>query len=118
MEPRFHSGDLAIVRSQSSYHVGEIVAYHNKMLHTIVLHRIIGRDGSRYIFKGDNNDFVDFEHPAASQLLGALWIHVPGLGAKLQSIRSPALEGILIALGILLFTGAAFTRRRRRGRSA
>jgi hypothetical protein len=116
MEPRFHSGDLAIVRSQSSYHVGEIVAYHNKMLHTIVLHRIIGRDGSRYIFKGDNNDFVDFEHPDASQLLGALWIHVPGLGAKLQSIRSPALEGILITLGILLFTGAAFTRRRRRGR--
>jgi signal peptidase I len=116
MEPRFHSGDLAIVRSQSSYRVGEIVAYHNKMLHTIVLHRIIGRDGSRYIFKGDNNDFVDFEHPAASQLIGALWIHVPGLGARLQSIRSPALEGILIAVGVLLFTGAAFTRRRRRRR--
>jgi signal peptidase I len=116
MEPHFHSGDLAVVRSQSSYHVGEIVAYHNKMLHTIVLHRIIGRDGSRYIFKGDNNDFVDFEHPAASQLVGALWIHVPGLGARLQSIRSPALVGILVAFGVLLFTGAAFTRRRRRRR--
>ncbi len=116
MEPHFHSGDLAIVRSQSSYHVGEIVAYQNKMLHTIVLHRIIGRDGSRYIFKGDNNDFVDFEHPAAGQLIGALWIHAPGLGARLQSIRSPALVGILIAAGMLLFTGAAFTRRRRRSR--
>jgi signal peptidase I len=116
MEPRFHTGDLALVRSQSSYHVGEVVAYHNKMLHTIVLHRIIGRDGSRYIFKGDNNDFVDFEHPAASQLIGALWIHVPGLGARLQSIRSPALVGILVAAGMLFFTGAAFTRRRRRRR--
>jgi signal peptidase I len=113
MEPRFHTGDLAIVRSQSSYHVGEIVAYHNKELHTIVLHRIIGRDGNRYIFKGDNNDFIDFEHPRASQLIGALWIHLPGVGATLQSIRSPALVGILVAAGLLLFMGSMFVRRRR-----
>jgi signal peptidase I len=114
MEPRFHTGDLAIVRSQSSYHVGEIVAYENKMLHTIVLHRIIGRDGSRYIFKGDNNNFVDFEHPAASQLVGALWLHIPGAGTTLKSIRSPLLVGVLVAAGMLLFTGTALTRRRRR----
>ncbi len=116
MEPRFHTGDLALVRSQSSYHVGEIVAYHNKMLHTIVLHRIIGREGNHYVFKGDNNNFVDFEHPAASQLIGALRLHIPGLGATLQSIRSPALVGILVAVGMLLLTGGAFARRRRRRR--
>ncbi len=113
MEPHFHTGDLAIVRSQSSYHVGEIVAYNNRMLHTIVLHRIIGRVGSRYIFKGDNNSFVDPERPTASQLVGSLWLHVPGAGADLQSIRSPALIGVLVAVGVLLLTGAAFTRRRR-----
>ena len=113
MEPHFHTGDLAIVRSQSSYHVGEVVAYHNKELHTIVLHRIIGRDGNRYIFKGDNNDFIDFEHPAASQLIGALWLHIPGAGATLQSIRSPALVGLLVGAGLLLFLGGAFVRRRR-----
>jgi signal peptidase I len=113
MEPHFHTGDLAIVRSQSSYHVGEVVAYHNKELHTIVLHRIIGRDGNRYIFKGDNNDFIDFEHPAASQLIGALWLHIPGAGATLQSIRSPALVGILVGAGLLLSMGGVFVRRRR-----
>jgi len=113
MQPRFHTGDLAIVRSQSAYHVGEIVAYHNHMLHTIVLHRIIGRAGSRYIFKGDNNHFVDFEHPAANQLIGSLWLHIPGAGADLQSLRSPALTGALVAAGVLLFLGAAFTQRRR-----
>ncbi len=113
MEPRFHTGDLAIVRSQSSYHVGEIVAYHNKELHTIVLHRIIGRAGNRYIFKGDNNDFIDFEHPAASQLIGALWLHVAGAGATIQSIRSPALVGILVGGGLLLLMGGVFARRRR-----
>jgi signal peptidase I len=114
MEPRFHTGDLALVRAQGSYHVGEIVAYHNKMLHTIVLHRIIGREGSRYIFKGDNNNFVDPEHPRASQLIGALWLHVPGVGATLQSIRSPLLVGALIAVGMLILTGSVFARRRRR----
>ena len=79
-----------------------------------MLHRIIGREGDRYIFKGDNNNFVDPEHPLASQLMGALWIHIPGAGVRLQSIRSPALMGGLIFVGILLLTGGAFTQRRRR----
>jgi signal peptidase I len=114
MEPRFHTGDLALVRAQSSYHVGEVVAYDSRMLNTIVLHRIIGRDGSRYIFKGDNNDFVDPEHPRASQLIGALWLHVGGVGATLQSIRSPLLVGALIAVGMLILSGSVFARRRRR----
>ncbi|MGA2455244.1 MAG: signal peptidase I [Solirubrobacteraceae bacterium] len=116
MEPRFHTGDLAIVRSQPTYHVGEIVAYHNKMLHVVALHRIIGREGERYIFKGDNNDFIDSEHPRASQLIGALWIHIRGGGSFLQSFSSPARAGLLIAIGMLILTGGVFARRRRRGR--
>ncbi|HYB22360.1 MAG TPA: signal peptidase I, partial [Solirubrobacteraceae bacterium] len=118
MEPRFHSGDLAVVRSQGTYHVGEIVAYYNKEFHTIVLHRIVGRAGARYVFKGDNNNFVDFEHPAGSQLIGALWLHLPGVGGTLASIRSPALIGVLTALGTLLLAGGVFTRRRGRRRRA
>ena len=116
MEPRFHTGDLAIVRSQSNYHVGEVVAYHNHQLHTIVLHRIVGREGDRYLFKGDNNNFVDPEHPVASQLIGALWIHIPGVGLRLQSIRSPLVMGILLFVGMLLLTGGAFARTQGRGR--
>jgi signal peptidase I len=116
MEPRFHAGDLAIVRSQSSYRVGEIVAYDNIAFHTIVLHRIVAISGARYVFKGDNNDFVDFEHPARSQLIGALWLGIPGAGARLESLRSPALVGVLIGVATLLLSGAAFTTRRRRRR--
>ncbi|HEY7951412.1 MAG TPA: signal peptidase I, partial [Solirubrobacteraceae bacterium] len=93
MQPRFHSGDLALVRSRGTYNVGEIVAYNSRTFHTIVLHRIVARAGDRYVFKGDNNNFVDFEHPARSQLIGALWLHIPGMGARLQSLRSPALIG-------------------------
>ncbi len=113
MEPRFHTGDLALVRAQSSYNVGEIVAYDSRMLHTVVLHRIIGRDGSRYIFKGDNNNFIDPEHPKASQLVGALWLHIPGAGATLLSVRSPLLIAALIAVGLLILTSSVYARRRR-----
>jgi len=116
MEPHFHGGDLVIVRSRSHYQVGEIVAYRNRQLHTIVLHRIVGRDGSRYIFKGDNNNFLDFEHPAQSQLIGSVWLHLAGVGSRLESVRSPLLIGGLFALATLLFAGAAFTGRRRRRR--
>ncbi len=116
MKPRFRSGDLVLVRSQSSYRVGEIVAYHSTLFHTVVLHRIIGRVGDRYVFKGDNNNFVDFEHPAQSQLIGALWLHIPGAGARLASLRSPALVGALVGVAMLLLAGAAFTQRQRRRR--
>ncbi len=116
MQPRFHSGDLVLVRRQSSYHVGEIVAYHSDVFHTTILHRIIAREGGRYVFKGDNNDFVDFEHPAAGQLIGALWLHLPGTGRVLASVRSPALVGGLLALGTLLLAGGVFVRRRGRRR--
>jgi signal peptidase I len=117
MEPHFHAGDLVLVRRQSSYHVGEIVAYRSNVFHTIVLHRIVARDGAAYVFRGDNNNFVDFEHPAAGQLIGALWLHIPGAGARLAELRSPALVGLLVGAGALLLGGAAFARRkRRRGR--
>lgn len=114
MEPRLHAGDLALVRGQDSYRVGEIVAYHSRVLHTVVLHRIVARAGARYVFKGDNNNFLDPEHVAAGQLIGALWLHVPGVGARLESLRSPPLIGVLLGVGTLLLTGTALRQRQRR----
>ena len=48
-----------MVRPADDYKVGDIVAYRSTMLHVVVLHRIIAIKGDRYVFKGDNNDFVD-----------------------------------------------------------
>ena len=116
MLPHFHGGDLALIRGESSYHVGEIVAYHSTMLDTIVLHRIVGRDGDRYIFKGDNNTFLDVEHPTRSQLVGKLWLHLPGMGSKLRPLRNPLVVAFFAALAALLGLGGAFERKRRRRR--
>jgi signal peptidase I len=115
MQPRFHTGDLAIVRPAASYHVGEIVAYHSTMLHLTVLHRIIGRHGDRYVFKGDNNSFIDPVYPTRAELLGKLWIHVAHGGVVLRVLHTPWFAAVLCAvLAVLLLLGVGEKQRRRR----
>ena len=117
MEPRFHTGDLAIVRPAANYRVGEIVAYWSTLLHTVVLHRIIARDGNRYVFKGDNNHFIDPVRPTRSELLGKLWLHVPHLGRVLQMLHTRVAAALLCAVvGLLTLFGVKESGRRRRRR--
>ena len=47
MEPRFHTGDLAILRPADCYDVGDVVAYRSAALDTVVMHRIVAVDGDR-----------------------------------------------------------------------
>lgn len=117
MQPRFHAGDLAIVRSRSHYEIGQIVAYKNRELGRVVLHRIVGRSGDRYVFKGDNNNFVDSYHPTRSELIGRLWVRIPRAGTALLWLAAPpheAFVGGLAFLATLLLGGSASRRRGRR----
>src|SRR4051794_31425667 len=59
----FHTGDLALMRPAANYHVGEVVAYHSSLLHTVVMHRIVAIKGGQYVFKGDNNSWRDPQPP-------------------------------------------------------
>ena len=77
MEPRFHTGDLAILRAADHYSVGEVVAYRSTTLKTTVMHRIVAGTAPRFVFKGDNNSWLDPDHPSHNQLLGALWLRIP-----------------------------------------
>lgn len=115
MLPRFHAGDLVILRKEPSYHVGEVAAYHNQQLHAIVLHRIIAIRGDRYVFKGDNNDFVTSYEPAKSQIVGADWVHVPGAGRIVLDLRFPVVAAFLLGLlWLYSFWPRSTTRRQRR----
>lgn len=117
MEPRFHTGDLAIVRPAASYRVGQIVAYRSSLLHVIVLHRIVALHGSHYVFKGDNNHFLDPTRPVRSQLIGALWVRVPHGAAILHFVHEPVVAAVLIAIvALLMLAGTEQARRRRRRR--
>ena len=117
MEPRLHRGDLVILRGQADYRRGEVVGYHSFELHRNVLHRIVGRHGSRFVFKGDNNSFLDPEQPRAGQLFGGEWVVVPRLGGVLEHLRSPRDAAIVAGLAVLLIVGTGAgpgVRRRRR----
>ncbi|MCW2987017.1 MAG: signal peptidase, partial [Conexibacter sp.] len=116
MQPRFHSGDLALVRPAADYRVGDVVAYHSRVLHSIILHRIIGRDGDRYVFQGDNNSFIDPVHPGRADLIGKLWVRVPHGGVVLTWLHSPAVAALLCGAVALLVLWPVRRRRRRNRR--
>jgi signal peptidase I len=114
MAPRFHTGDLAVVRPTKHYKVGDIVAYRSTMLHTVVLHRIVAVKGDRYVFKGDNNNFVDPTRPARGDLVGRLSLRVAHGGRVLAWLHTPFMAALLMGgLAALLLLGAKHQRRRR-----
>jgi signal peptidase I len=121
MNPLLYKGDFAVIRAQSSYHVGDVVLYQSQVLHKPVLHRIILIQNGNYFFKGDNNDFVDPGYATRSELIGKLWFHVPHAGAVLGWFGVPAhaalLAGIAAMAVVLTGTKASKGGRRRRGRS-
>jgi signal peptidase I len=120
MRPKIHAGDLAIVRPANDYRVGDIVAYHSRTLHVVVLHRIVGITRGGYLFRGDNNSFPDPGPVARSQLIGKMWVLAPGVGGDLRDLNSPAVMAALAAVAVLLLGGGAgvqHVRRRRRRRA-
>jgi len=104
MEPGFHTGDLAILRPADSYGVGDVIAYRSDGLNTTVMHRIVDRDGNRFVTQGDNNSFLDEDHPAAEQVMGSLWLQIPHGGHALAALRSPALVfPVTVAIAALMW---------------
>lgn len=117
MEPGFHRGDLAILREAASYQIGEVVPYRHPDIGPVI-HRIIGRDGDRYIFKGDNNNFIDTFQPVQADLMGLLWIHLPGVGAIIERLRTPWLLSLLATIaGVACMAPLIGNQQRQGGRS-
>jgi signal peptidase I len=115
MSPLFRSGDLAVVREVGHYEVGDIVAYRNPLLNVVFLHRIVERDGKRFVFKGDHNDFKDVPHVTKSRLIGKLWLRVGGGGDALSVIQTP--RHAAIATGLLALFAVGGISRTRTNRS-
>ncbi|MGH9069509.1 MAG: signal peptidase I [Acidimicrobiales bacterium] len=117
MLPLFEGGGLVVTERQPSYRVGEVVAYHNATLHAVVMHRIIAMDGNRYVFKGDNNHFVDSYHPTKAELVGAERLYLPHVGHYLTYLRIPLVAAVLLGLAAMYaVAGSKLSRRHRRRR--
>lgn len=110
MEPTMHTGDFVITRKQSTYSVGDIVAYRvpkgDPAAGRQVIHRIVGGSAERgYDLVGDNNDKVDPWHPRAEDIVGKRFVLVPRFGRVVAALRSPvglaAIAGLLTAWAVL-----------------
>jgi signal peptidase I len=113
MEPGIRQGDLVFVRERPSYDVGDVVAFRSAELGTTVLHRIVDRDGDRFVTKGDNNDFLDLDDPGPGDVIGRQWLRIPGGGRLLGAARI----SLPLLAGGLTMLGTREVRRRRGGRS-
>src|SRR5262245_46649736 len=102
MLPRYRTGDLVLVEHHSSYHKGEVIAYHvpkgDPMAGAQVIHRIIGGDAKHgFIVKGDNRTAPDVWRPKPADIVGAKVLRLPNAIVALQYLRSPIFLGILAA---------------------
>jgi signal peptidase I len=89
MEPMLSRGDLVLVRDSDDYRERDVVAYRSHDLGRIVVHRLVGQHAGHFVLKGDNNDWLDADRPASSDLVGKLWLRVPRAGRLLVRLREP-----------------------------
>lgn len=114
MEPLLHAGDLAVVRPQDRYAVGDVVAYENAELERVVLHRVVAFEAGRYTFQGDANDWIDGYRPTPSEILGTMVLRIPAVGSRLSAVRTSLGVSAVAALATVTVVGGR--RRLRRGR--
>ncbi|MGZ5399283.1 MAG: signal peptidase I [Nocardioides sp.] len=114
MLPTHEPGALVVTRTQDAYGVGDVIAFYREGLDRIVLHRIVGIDGDRFVTRGDNNAFDDAFHPAVADIVGTPWIHVPGGAGVMAGLRSPLTRGVVFG-ALAFFAVAAALQRRRSG---
>lgn len=96
MEPGFHRGDLVILRAAERYDIGDVATYRHPDI-GYVIHRIVARDGDRFVLKGDNNDWLDSYQPLREDFIGKLWLRLPRLGTIIERIRAPWILALIAA---------------------
>ncbi len=106
MDPTFTTGDLAIMRHESDYHVGEVVAYEipqpSPIAGHLVIHRIVGtKSGGRFVLRGDNRTTKDAWFPTRADILGRLSVHAPVPGGERFWVLLPWGFCLLIGFGVM-----------------
>ena len=110
MLPHLHTGDLVLVEHQSSYRVGEVVAYRVPKGQVgaghVVIHRIVGGNGrSGWRMKGDNRSAPDLWYPTNRDVLGAKLLRIPDAWLVLRVFHMPLLLALFAGFGVFLWIG-------------
>ncbi len=102
MQPGMVTGDLAIVHKTGDYEVGEVIAFRvpeeDVGQRGVVIHRIVGGNAEAgFRTRGDNNDWYDPWRPRPENVVGELWLHVPGAGRVVMTLADPLVAGATFA---------------------
>lgn len=103
MEPTYYSGDLVILQEQQTYGVGDVVAFRAESSN--VIHRIIDVAPEGYILQGDNKAARDPWTPTNDEVLGKAWLHIPGGGRYLLTLKQPMTLALFIAAVTFVILG-------------
>jgi signal peptidase I len=91
-------GSVVVVKSFSSYQVGDIISYYAQVSEetAIVTHRITAIGGNVYLTKGDANMLADRELVRPRLIIGKVILTIPYLGYFLNFSKS--LLGVIFSI--------------------
>lgn len=106
MEPTLQNGDLAFLWVGKSYAAGDLVAFRvpkgEPAEGAVVIHRIVDEAKGGFVVQGDNKSYPDPWQPDSQDILGRMWLAVPGGGRVFAFFRQPViLGGIAGVLGMV-----------------
>jgi signal peptidase len=102
MSPTISTGDLIVVREESTYAQGDVVTYRDSS-GSLITHRIVGAtDDGQFTTKGDANNVADNATVAPSQIVGELVLDIPGGEAIVDFARQPIVLGVFVFALVLL----------------
>jgi signal peptidase I len=112
MEPTYHTGDVVLTRTASSYGVGDVIAF-RVSANANVIHRIIAVNDNGFVTQGDNRDGPDRWTPKQTDVVGRAWAVIPHAGGLLAWARHRIPLALLVTIGALMTTLPSRRRRHR-----
>jgi len=107
MEPKIYPGDLVVSANWVKPGLGETAIYHQKDItgtfRQDVVHRVITINANKeYQFKGDNNKSMDALSVPQSDIVGTVFMKLPGVG---KLFTATGLLFLLLIIGGIVAMG-------------
>jgi signal peptidase I len=99
MDPALKVNDLVFIHETDEIKPGNIIVY--KRDGDLIIHRVISVEGDTVITKGDANNVAD-EPFDISMVKGKMIGYLPGIGALVRLIKTPAGTAALLVVAVLL----------------
>lgn len=100
MAPAIHTGDAIIIQKENAYEAGDIITFYQEELY--ITHRIVNRQGTQLVTKGDANNANDPRQVREEEIYGRVVQVVPKGGIFMNALHHPlVITGVAISMGAL-----------------